>query len=519
MQQVQPALPIGSIVGERYQIEKLLGKGGFGAVYLVRDLRVGQNVFALKEISDPNQRERRHFTMEAELLRRLDHPSLPRVYRVFDEPSQGRAYMLMDYIEGTNLEKLRRQQPGQRLSLNEALTLIGPIIEAVAYLHAQQPPIIHRDIKPSNIIAPTSGERTMLVDFGIAKEFHQDATTTAIRHASPGYGAPEQYSSGTDQRTDIYGLGATLYTLLTGTVPTDAFFRMTQQMGKGQDPLLPVRQLAPNIPEYVSAAIARAMALESDERFATVEEFWQALQLDTFPTPAPVAVGDGAPIIKTVRPPYLARSNRLAASSRPRGRWLMMLALLLLALAVGFASALFLFAHQRGQQTPPSTVVSKTAVVTHVATATATPSPTPLPQPTATPTTPPQPTATTPPPRLPVLANSYTGTIHDNLGSIDTTMSLNSMSQQQQNIRGNFRVYPPLSGNGPLTGTVNASSAIQFIVYSSDPSARAPLFFTGQIQANGAMGGQYCSLDSTGHCNHAVGGYGTWFVQPVTSGS
>lgn len=512
MQQVQPTLPIGSIIGERYQIEQLLGKGGFGAVYLVRDLRVGQNVFALKEVSDPDLRERRHFTTEADLLKRTDHPSLPHVYRVFEEPAQGRAYMLMDYIEGTNLEKLRRQQPGQRLPLNEALALIGPIIEAVAYLHAQQPPIIHRDIKPSNIIATASGKHTVLVDFGIAKEFHQDATTTAIRHASPGYGAPEQYGTGTDQRTDVYGLGATLYTLLTGTVPTDAFFRMTQEASKGRDPLPPVRQLVPNIPEYVSAAIARAMALESSERFATVEDFWQALQLDTLPTPAPVPIGGAAYAAPKINIAPLYLPDRSPASSRPRGRWLATLALLLLALGVGFASAFFLLAHQAGPQTNQPGTVSQTRVVTQVATATPTPTPTPKPTPTFTPT--PQPTATTPPASFPSLASTYTGTIHDNNGNINTSMSLNGISQRQQSIQGNFHVDPPLNGNGPFTGTVNANSAIQFIVHSSDPGARAPLFFSGQIQKNGAMSGQYCSLDATGQCNPNVGGYGTWSVQP-----
>src|SRR5581483_11463918 len=95
MQEMQTTLPVGSIVGDRYQIEALLGRGGFGAVYLVRDLRVRQNVFALKEIIDPDRRERRHFTLEAELLKRADHPSLPRVYRIFDDSTQNRAYLLM----------------------------------------------------------------------------------------------------------------------------------------------------------------------------------------------------------------------------------------------------------------------------------------------------------------------------------------------------------------------------------------------------------------------------------------
>jgi len=515
VQQVQATLPIGRIVGERYQVEKLLGRGGSGAVYLVRDLRVQQNVFALKEIIDPDQRERRHFTLEADLLKRTDHPSLPRIYRAFDDPTQGRAYLLMDYIEGPNLENLRRQQPKKRFTLHEVLTLTGPIIEAVIYLHSQQPPIIHRDIKPSNIIAPDSGARTMLVDFGIAKEFDQEATTTVIRHATPGYGAPEQYGTGTEVRTDIYGMGATFYTLLTGTIPVDAFFRMTQQMSKKSDPLPPVKQLIPTIPEYVSAAIARAMALEKNERFATMEDFWRTIQPDG-PTrsDAPLAVGAAslaptpAPFSNAEQSPYPAyrADPALATPSRPRGRWLAMALLLLLALGIGFTAAFLTFPGLHGQQANTPTTVPGTTV-THIATATPTPSPQPTP--TATPTT--QPTAT-PTSSVPTLSSTYTGTLHDNNGDIDTTMSLNALTQSGQHIQGTFRVDAPLSGNGPFTGTVKANSALQFIVHSSD--ANAPLFFTGQIQQDGSIHGQYCSLDSTDHCNPNVGGYGTWLVQP-----
>ena len=146
MQGLQTTLPVGSIVGGRYQVEKLLGKGGFGAVYLVRDQRVQQNLFALKEVIDPNIQERKRFVFEADLLRRLDHPALPRVYHVFEDDRNERAYMLMDYVEGANLEVLRQQQPNRRFSVPQVLSIMAPIMNAVYYLHNQQPPVIHRDI-------------------------------------------------------------------------------------------------------------------------------------------------------------------------------------------------------------------------------------------------------------------------------------------------------------------------------------------------------------------------------------
>ncbi len=124
---------------------------------------------------------------------------------------------------------------------------------------------------------PTDEEHAVLVDFGIAKEYDPDSTTTAVRRCSPGYGAPEQYSRGTNTGTDIYGLGATFYCLLTGFVPEDAFYRMTQLGSKGKDPLEPVHVLVPTIPLFISEAIQKAMSISSSDRFATVEQFWQAL--------------------------------------------------------------------------------------------------------------------------------------------------------------------------------------------------------------------------------------------------
>src|SRR6185312_7506969 len=138
LQELQIWLPVGCILRERYLIEDLLGQGGFGAVYLVRDLRVKGNLFALKEVIDPDKKDRKRFIFESELLKRLDHRAFPRVYRVFEDETRHRAYMLMDYIEGPNLEKLRLQQPEKRFSLPQVLTLIAPIMDAISYLHSQE---------------------------------------------------------------------------------------------------------------------------------------------------------------------------------------------------------------------------------------------------------------------------------------------------------------------------------------------------------------------------------------------
>ncbi len=505
MQEVQTTLPIGSIVRGRYLVEELLGKGGFGAVYKVRDQRVQQNLFALKEVIDPNKKELKRFVFEADLLRRLDHPALPRVYHVFEDEKNERAYMLMDYIEGPNLEVLRRSQPNKRFSVPQMLDIIAPIISAVTYLHNQQPPILHRDIKPSNMIVSPLVNESVLVDFGIAKELDPDATTTAIRHASPGYAAPEQYGVGTDTRTDIYGLGATIYTLLTGIVPADAFYRATNLGSKGFDTLESIRKYAPNVPQHVADAIYRAMAVDKNDRFPTVQDFWQELNAHviedaSLPKPlvipgATAAYSRSAPMNATVAPVHDATT--FVKESRPQNRRrLGLLFLIVFALLAGMAAALLapsLMGHRNTQKS-----ITPTATIAHK----------PSPSPTQVVTQP----STPIPAGYPAIAGNYNGIIIDALGPVRGNMSL-TIQQQQANIKGNFTVSGGLAGNGPFSGYVTNKNYIQFIVQSQRVN---PLFFYGTVQANGNMNGNYCSLDSTGRCNSNVGGYGTWSVMPAT---
>jgi eukaryotic-like serine/threonine-protein kinase len=508
VQELQTTLPIGSIVGGRYQVEKLLGKGGFGAVYLVRDLRVQQNLFALKEVIDPNIRERKRFVFEADLLKRLDHPALPRVYHVFEDDKNERAYMLMDYVEGSNLEVLRREQPNKRFSVSQVLGIMAPIMNAVSYLHIQQPPIIHRDIKPANIIVPPSGNEEVLVDFGIAKEFDPDSTTTAVRHVSPGYAAPEQYGIGTNTRTDIYGLGATIYTLLTGVVPADSFFRTTN-LGSGRnDPLESIRKFAPNVPQHIADAIYRAIAVDENDRFPTVQDFWQELNAHPvdFQSPSPLVIpgpaaaqSRSAAMNSPIPPVQDATTFVMQRGPQHRRRMGVLPLILLFVLIAGIAMALllpFILGDRSAQTstTPTATVAHKpTITVTHAVTQ----QPSPIPD------------------GYPGVAGAYKGAILDELGPIRGNMSL-SIRQQQANISGNFTVSGGLTGSGPFTGYVTNKNYIQFTVQSRGVN---PLFFYGSVQANGNLGGNYCSLDTTGHCNTNVGGYGTWDVVPAAPGS
>ena len=264
--------------GNGYVIEGVLGKGKFGAVYLVRERGKTRNVFALKEVINPDKNARQRFAFEGEVLKRLHHKALPRVYRVFENDKLRRVYLLMDYIHGQNLEDLREKQPGRCFPLPLVLVFMAPIVDALMYLHAQDPPIVHRDVKPANIIVPTGGGEAVLADFGSAKEYVPGSATIMVGHRSPGYAALEQYRTGTTPSTDMYGLGATLYVLLTGSAPIDALSRVLGGVNTGVDPLKPANLLQPTVPPAVAEALGRAMSISSADRFETVEEFWQVLQ-------------------------------------------------------------------------------------------------------------------------------------------------------------------------------------------------------------------------------------------------
>jgi eukaryotic-like serine/threonine-protein kinase len=180
----------------------------------------------------------------------------------------------MEYIAGQDLETLRQQQCGEPFSWSEVMTLMAPIIAAVIEMHRQQPAIIHGDIKPANIVMPSEDIRVVLVDFGALKACDQGTATAANKYR---YRAPEQYTGSINVRTDIYALGATFYTLVTGKLPPDALSRLNEVGNGALDPLAPVNSVAPALPMRIGKAIERAMSLDAQHRFSSVEQFWEAL--------------------------------------------------------------------------------------------------------------------------------------------------------------------------------------------------------------------------------------------------
>ena len=234
---------------------------------------------AVKENLNTSQEAIRQFKSEANILHKLRHPNLPLVSDHFSIPGKGQ-YLVMDFIEGENLQEKLAKSGGP---LNESLVIpwIEQVCDALTYLHNQNPPIIHRDIKPANIKVTPDG-KAMLVDFGIAKVLDPKSNTAmGARAVTPGFSPPEQYGKGkTDSRTDIYALGATLYTLLTGQEPVESIQRLVK------DTLPKPEERNPLIPIHVANAVCQSMQLNPSSRYQNIAALKSNLSGSTLVLPS-----------------------------------------------------------------------------------------------------------------------------------------------------------------------------------------------------------------------------------------
>lgn len=224
--QMITSLQPGTLLAQRYYILEKIGDGGFGTVYKARDRKQFNKLVAVKEITmvalsvEEKIEATASYNREIMLLPSLQHKSLPRIYDHFTDPEHW--YIVQEYIEGYTLEELLKAIPEKCLPMEEVLDIGIALCDVLAYLHSQDPPIIFRDVKPANIMLTRKG-RLYLIDFGIARRYHKRQRKDTVPLGTPGYAAPEQYNKGqTRRQTDIYGLGATLQTLLTGKEPLDS---------------------------------------------------------------------------------------------------------------------------------------------------------------------------------------------------------------------------------------------------------------------------------------------------------
>ncbi len=256
-------LKTGDILDDKYHIIEYIGKGRWGRVFLAENLKIG-NRWAVKEISLTSDL-RVNLQAEPEILKILNHRSLPRIIDVIR--SDDFLYIIEDYFEGRNLSELIQYR--DLCSENNVITWGKQLCEILIYLHNLKPnPIIYRDMKPSNIIID-SDNNVKLIDFGIAREFRSDQDSDSTFIGTIGYAAPEQYSIGTkaDERTDVYGLGVTLYHVLTGIKP-----------GHNSQRIVPVREGDSSLSAEIEKIIIRCTQQNPDDRYQSAQELLTDLE-------------------------------------------------------------------------------------------------------------------------------------------------------------------------------------------------------------------------------------------------
>ncbi len=286
--------------GGKYTLNEELGRGGFGITFKATHHFLGQTV-VIKTLNESLRDEpdyadyQRKFQDEARRLALCVHPNIVRISDFFVEA--GQAYMVMDYIPGVNLEAL--VFPDQPLPEAIAIHYARQIGNALKVVH--QNGLLHRDIKPQNIILRQGTQEVVLIDFGIAREFTPDATQTHTSLISAGYAPIEQYLSQGKRTpaTDVYGLAATLYALLTARVPTASILRDRQ-------PLPDPRELRPDLSGAINQAVIRGMAVDVRYRPASMDE-WLALLPDG-------AIASSAPIPPLFQPAATVQPTKTAAT-------------------------------------------------------------------------------------------------------------------------------------------------------------------------------------------------------------
>jgi serine/threonine protein kinase len=292
-------LEAGAVIGGHYRVAGLINTGGFGSVYRGIALSEGNRPCAIKETYDVTPAARRQALMEAAILFTVKSDHLPQVYDAFEE--NGRFYLVMQLIEGQNCSQMVKTHGGP-FSEQEVLGWLLPIADVLQELHGRNPPVLHRDIKPANIILTPQGQ-AVLVDFGLTRLYDPSTQTqTMARAVSEGFSPLEQYIGQTSPQSDIYALAATMYFLLTAQVPPASVARSMQ------DTLVPPRQLNPRLTPKVEHALLKAMAVNAEQRFPSMQEFVHALR-------APGFTGYAEPTISQTR--YEEANARTERASVP----------------------------------------------------------------------------------------------------------------------------------------------------------------------------------------------------------
>jgi CHASE2 domain-containing sensor protein/predicted Ser/Thr protein kinase len=276
----EPDMPrsSGRVLG-RYELERELGKGAMGTVYLGRDPHINR-VVAIKAIPLAEEFEeqdlaeaRARFFREAEMAGRLNHPSIVTVYDAGED--QGLAYIAMEYLRGQHLSHFT--DANRLLPPKSVMLLVARVAEALHYAHRQN--VVHRDIKPANIMFNPDTDELKITDFGIARLTDTSRTKTGIVLGTPSFMSPEQLEGRTlDGRSDQFALGVSLYQLLCGQLPfrAESMPRLMQKIAT--EPHASVRVLRPELPECIDSIIERVLAKSADDRYPNCAQLADALR-------------------------------------------------------------------------------------------------------------------------------------------------------------------------------------------------------------------------------------------------
>ena len=271
-----------TLIQNRYLIVQLIGKGGMGEVYLAVDQRLGSAVALKRTFFAGDENLGSAFEREARVLARLRHPVLPKVSDHFGEGEE--QFLVMEHISGDDLAK-RIEANNKPFPLSWVMFWADQLLDALSYLHSHEPPIIHRDIKPQNLKL-TDENHIVLLDFGLSKTSTGQTnlasgtgSTGSVVGYTPHYAPMEQIRGiGTSPKSDLYSLSATLYQLMTNSVPADALSRADSLLNGMPDPIKAPTLLNPEVPAAVSEVILNGMEVSQERRFGTAREMQKALR-------------------------------------------------------------------------------------------------------------------------------------------------------------------------------------------------------------------------------------------------